>query len=389
MSLIIALDIGGTFTDLVAFDLASGAVHQAKSSTTPYDLAVGIAETLDKSGLAIAGADTFIHGSTVAINTAIERTGARTALLTTQGMRDVYQIGRGNRPEAYNFHFKRPEPYVPRHLTFELKERLNAAGDVIVPLDATSARVVAERLRELNVEAVAVCLIHAWANPAHERAAGEQLAQAAPELYCSLSHEILREYREYERTSTTVLNAYVGPRVARYLDDLERLLEASGFKGQFLIMQSNGGSMSPATAKRIPVATMESGPVGGIIAAAECTRDLGYRNAIAFDMGGTTAKVSLVQDNEPDIAQGYFIGGAARGHPVMYPVVDIVEVGAGGGSIAWIDDVGALKVGPRSAGGHPGPVCYGQGGTEPTVTDANVVLGRLGPNSFSRRRDAT
>jgi N-methylhydantoinase A len=306
LSLIIALDIGGTFTDLVAFDLASGAVHQAKSSTTPYDLAVGIAETLGKSGLAIAGADTFIHGSTVAINTAIERTGAPTALLTTQGMRDVYQIGRGNRPEAYNFHFKRPEPYVPRHLTFELKERLNAAGDVIVPLDATNARAVAERLRELKVEAVAVCLIHAWANPAHEQVAGEQLAQAAPELYRSLSHEILREYREYERTSTTVLNAYVGPRVSRYLDDLERLLAAGGFRGQFLIMQSNGGSMSPATAKKIPVATMESGPVGGIIAAAECTRDLGYRNAIAFDMGGTTAKVSLVQDNEPDIAPGLF-----------------------------------------------------------------------------------
>jgi N-methylhydantoinase A len=382
LSLVIALDIGGTFTDLVAFDLATGAVHQAKSSTTPYDLAVGIRETLDKSGLAIGTADTFIHGSTVAINTAIERTGARTALLTTQGMRDVYQIGRGNRPEAYNFHFKRPEPYVPRHLTFELKERLNASGNVIVPLDVDNARAVAQQLRELDVEAVAVCLIHAWANPAHEQAAGECISQEAPQFYRSLSHEILREYREYERTSTTVLNAYVGPRVARYLDDLERLLVAGGFKGQFLIMQSNGGSMSPATAKKIPVATMESGPVGGIIAAAEATRDLGLRNAIAFDMGGTTAKVSLVQDNEPDIAQGYFIGGAARGHPVMYPVVDIVEVGAGGGSIAWIDEVGALKVGPRSAGGHPGPVCYSQDGTEPTVTDANVALGRLGATRF-------
>ncbi|HLQ90367.1 MAG TPA: hydantoinase/oxoprolinase family protein [Xanthobacteraceae bacterium] len=382
MSLVIALDIGGTFTDLVAFDLATGAVHQAKSSTTPYDLAVGIRETLDKSGLAIGTADTFIHGSTVAINTAIERTGARTALLTTQGMRDVYQIGRGNRPEAYNFHFKRPEPYVPRHLTFELKERLNASGNVIVPLDVDNARAVAQQLRELDVEAVAVCLIHAWANPAHEQAAGECISQEAPQFYRSLSHEILREYREYERTSTTVLNAYVGPRVARYLDDLERLLVAGGFKGQFLIMQSNGGSMSPATAKKIPVATMESGPVGGIIAAAEATRDLGLRNAIAFDMGGTTAKVSLVQDNEPDIAQGYFIGGAARGHPVMYPVVDIVEVGAGGGSIAWIDEVGALKVGPRSTGGHPGPVCYSQGGKEPTVTDANVALGRLGATRF-------
>jgi N-methylhydantoinase A len=196
-------------------------------------------------------------------------------------------------------------------------------------------------------------------------------------VYRSLSHDILREYREYERTSTTVLNSYVGPRVSKYLSDLEGLLESFSFGGRLLIMQSNGGTMSPATAKRIPVAMMESGPVGGIIAAAEVGSRLGYPNVIAFDMGGTTAKVSLVQNSEPDIAQGYFIGGAASGHPVMLPVVDIIEVGAGGGSIAWIDQVGALKVGPRSAGGHPGPVAYGQGGTEPTVTDANVALGRV------------
>ena len=382
MSLVIALDIGGTFTDLVAFDLATGSIHHAKSSTTPYDLAVGIRETLSKSHLPIDKADAFIHGSTVAINTAIERNGARTALVVTEGMRDVYRIGRGNRPEAYNFLFKRPEPYVPRHLTFEVKERLNAAGEVVTVLDRPGAASVAKKLGELEVASVAVCGIHSWANPEHEIAVGEIVRDTAPDLYCSLSHEILREYREYERMSTTVLNAYVGPRVSRYLGDLEELLKSFGFKGQFLIMQSNGGSMSPETAKRIPVATMESGPVGGIIAAAEITRDLGYSDVIAFDMGGTTAKVSLVQDNKPDIAQGYYIGGHASGHPVMYPVVDIVEVGAGGGSIAWLDEVGALKVGPRSAGGHPGPVCYGQGGTEPTVTDANVVLGRLSPTRF-------
>ncbi|HWG07075.1 MAG TPA: hydantoinase/oxoprolinase family protein [Beijerinckiaceae bacterium] len=382
MSLIIALDIGGTFTDLVAFDLATGEIRQAKSSTTPYDLSVGIAQTLDKSGLPIGRADTFVHGSTVAINTAIERTGARTALVATQGMRDVYSIGRGGRPEAYNFHFKRPEPYVPRHLTFELVERLNGAGEILVPLDVASLQEVARRLDEAKVEAVAICLIHAWANPQHEVQAGGLLRETLDGAHVSLSHEILREYREYERTSTTVLNAYVGPRVSRYLEDLERLLRARGFAGQLLIMQSNGGSMSPTTAKRIPVATMESGPVGGIIATAETARGLGMADVIAFDMGGTTAKVSLVRDNRPDIAQGYYVGGAARGHPVMYPVVDIVEVGAGGGSLAWIDDGGAFKVGPRSAGGHPGPVCYGQGGTEPTVTDANVVLGRLGANRF-------
>jgi N-methylhydantoinase A len=382
LSLVIALDIGGTFTDLIAFDLADGSIHHAKSSTTPYDLAVGIRETLAKSHLPIGSADAFIHGSTVAINTAIERTGARTALVVTRGMRDVYRIGRGNRPEAYNFLFKRPEPYVPRHLTFEVTERLNAAGEVVTALSREEAAEVARKLGGLDVDSVAVCGIHSWANPDHELAIGEIVRREAPDLYCSLSHEILREYREYERMSTTVLNAYVGPRVSRYLGDLENLLHSFGFKGQLLIMQSNGGSMSPETAKRIPVAIMESGPVGGIIAAAEISREIGYSDVIAFDMGGTTAKVSLVRDNKPDIAQGYFIGGQASGHPVMYPVVDIVEVGAGGGSIAWLDEVGALKVGPRSAGGHPGPVCYGQGGTEPTVTDANVVLGRLSPTRF-------
>jgi N-methylhydantoinase A len=382
LSLVLALDIGGTFTDLVAFDLATGEVHQAKSSTTPYDLAVGIRETLAKSHLPIASAETFIHGSTVAINTAIERTGARTALVVTEGMRDVYKIGRGSRPEAYNLFFKRPEPYVPRHRTLEIIERLNADGDVLTVLDEAHATGVAQRLNTDDVEAVAVVFLHSWANPDHEAAVGEIIAKEAPGLYRSLSHEILREYREYERMSTTVLNAYVGPRVKRYLGDLETLLGDFGFNGRLLIMQSNGGTMTPETAKRVPVNMMESGPVGGIIAAAEVSGNLGYKNVLAFDMGGTTAKVSLVQNSEPSIAQGYYIGGLASGHPVMLPVVDIIEVGTGGGSIAWIDEVGALKVGPRSAGGYPGPVCYGQGGTAPTVTDANVVLGRLTPKRF-------
>ncbi len=382
MSLVLALDIGGTFTDLVAFDLATGEVHQAKSSTTPYDLAVGIRETLAKSGLPIGTAETFIHGSTVAINTAIERTGARTALIVTEGMRDVYKIGRGSRPEAYNLFFKRPEPYVPRHRTLEVIERLNASGDVITVLDEDNAADVVKRLNTDDVEAVAVVFLHSWANPDHEAAVGAIIDRDAPNLYRSLSHEILREYREYERMSTTVLNAYVGPRTRRYLGDLEKLLGDFDFKGRLLIMQSNGGTMTPETAKRVPVNMMESGPVGGIIAAAEISGDLGYKNVLAFDMGGTTAKVSLVQNSEPSIAQGYYIGGLASGHPVMLPVVDIIEVGTGGGSIAWIDEVGALKVGPRSAGGVPGPVCYGQGGTAPTVTDANVVLGRLTPKRF-------
>jgi len=382
VSLVVALDIGGTFTDFVAFNLATGEVIQAKDSTTPYDLSVGIKKTLGKTGLAISNFDNFVHGSTVAINTAIERTGAKTALIVTQGTRDVYQIGRGNRPESYNFLFRRPEPLVPRRRTYEIIERLNSAGEIIVALDEGSLQEAVKRLIADGAEATAVCLIHSWANPEHELLAGRVLQRDAPGLFHSLSNEILREYREYERTSTTVLNSYVGPRVSRYLQDFENLLAEAGFRGQFLIMQSNGGAMSPETAKRLPVATMESGPVGGIIAASETGRELGVSNVIAFDMGGTTAKVSLVQDNEPVIAQGYYVGGEACGLPVMYPVIDIVEVGAGGGSIAWIDEVGGLKVGPRSAGGHPGPVCYGQGGEEPTVTDANLVLGRLGADRF-------
>jgi N-methylhydantoinase A len=377
--LTVALDIGGTFTDLIAFDDASGTIHHAKSSTTPYDLSVGIRDTLTKSGLPFAEAHAFVHGSTTAINTAIERTGAKTALYTTEGMRDVYKIGRGNRPEAYNLFFKRPVPYVPRHLTFEVRERLNAAGEVVTPFDETHAREAAAKMGEDGIEAAAVCFIHSWANPDHERRMGEILPK---DKYVSLSCDILREYREYERTSTTVLNAYIGPKVSRYLEQLEDLLRSMGFDGQLHIMQSNGGIMSPETAKRMPVAMMESGPVGGIIAAAEIARGLGIRDVVAFDMGGTTAKCSLVQNNQPDIAQGYYIGGYASGHPVTLPVVDIVEVGAGGGSLAWIDEVGALKVGPRSAGGHPGPICYGQGGTEPSVTDANVVLGRISSSRF-------
>ena len=382
MALVVALDIGGTFTDLVAFNLDNGEITQSKSSTTPYDLSVGIRNTLVKSGLPIAALDTFVHGSTVAINTAIERTGAKTALIVTEGTRDVYQIGRGNRPESYNLLFKRAEPYVARRNTYEVAERLNAAGEVLVELDEAATLQAVQHMKAQGAEAIAVCCLHSWSNPDHEAKIGHVIADEFPQAFHSLSHEILREYREYERTSTTVLNAYVGPRVSSYLRDLDTLLHEMGFRGNLLIMQSNGGTMSPATAMRLPIATMESGPVGGIIAGAEVMRDLGVSNVIAFDMGGTTAKVSLVKGSEPTIAQGYYVGGEASGHPVMYPVVDIVEVGAGGGSIAWIDEVGGLKVGPRSAGGHPGPVCYGQGGTEPTVTDANLVLGRLAPDSF-------
>lgn len=373
----IAVDIGGTFTDLVAVDRRTGRVVSAKSSTTPSDLSRGILACIEKSRLSLSEARSFVHGSTVAINTVIERSGVPTALVVTRGTRDVYKIGRGNRPDAYDVLFKRPEPLVPRRLTFEVDERLVADGSVLVPFDEEQARSVAEAVARSGVEAVAVCFLHAWCNPAHEEKMGELLAEAAPRAFVTLSHRVLREHGEYERTSTSVINAYIGPRVRSYLDRIARLLENERFQGRFLVMQSNGGVMAPELARRLPVTMLESGPVGGFIAAARVGSSLGFDDVIGFDMGGTTAKTSLITKGEPRMAHGYHIGGYASGQPVMLPVVDTVEVGSGGGSIAWVDEVGALRLGPKSAGAEPGPICYRAGGTEPTVTDANLVLGRL------------
>lgn len=382
MSLAIGVDIGGTFTDLFAVDDETGEVFEAKALTTPADLSVGVFDCVERAGLDLGRIATLVHGTTVAINIAVERTGARSALVVTQGTRDVYAIGRGNRPEAYNPFFKRPEPLIPRSLTFEVAERKLASGRTHLALLEEHAREVAGQVQDAGVEAVAVCFLHSYADPEHEQLMGQVLRAVVPDAHVSLSNEIVREYREYERMSTTVLNSYIGPRATEYISQLELGLAERRFSGRFLIMQSNGGVMSPDTAKRVPVAMMESGPVGGVIASAQLGEQLGVPDTISFDMGGTTAKTSLIRDAAPTITHGYHIGGYARGHPAMMPVVDIVEVGAGGGSIAWIDDVGAMKVGPRSAGAEPGPICYGRGGTEPTVTDANVVLGRIGAGSF-------
>ena len=378
----LAVDIGGTFTDLVGFDPNTGRFVQAKSLTTPDDFSRGIIDCIGETGLELADVDVLIHGTTVAINTLIERTGAKTALLVTRGTRDVYIIGRGNRPEAYNLFFHRPRPLVSRRLTFEIDERVRAGGEVLRPLDRVQVEACARQLADEGVEAVAVCLLHAYSNPSHEIEVGKVLHRLLPDRFVSLSHEILRAYREYERISTTVVNAYVGPRVSGYLENLENRLERIGYQGSIAIMQSNGGVMSPETARHRPATMMESGPVGGIIASAEIGRTLGFPNVIAFDMGGTTAKASLIRDGEPTHAEGYYVGGYASGDPVTLPVIDVVEVGAGGGSIAWIDEVGALKVGPHSAGADPGPACYRRGGNLPTITDANVVLGRIGADEF-------
>jgi len=380
--LLVAIDIGGTFTDLMAFDEATGRFSQAKSLTTPARLVQGIVDCLKKSGVECAAISELIHGSTTAINTLIERKGAKTGLIVTRGTRDVYFIGRGNRPESYNLFFHRHRPLVPRHLTREIDERVLGSGEVLEPLQRASVEDACRKLAEEGVEAVAVCFLHSYANPAHERAAGDIVRRLLPEAYLSLSHRILREYREFERTSTTVVNAYIGPKVGGYVRSLKASLAEIGVGGELTIMQSNGGVMTPEVATERPVAMMESGPVGGIIASARVGRALKCPDAISFDMGGTTAKASLIRGGEPTMAPGYYVGGYASGHPVMVPVIDVVEVGAGGGSIAWIDEVGALKVGPQSAGAEPGPICYGGGGVEPTITDANLVLGRLDPDDF-------
>jgi N-methylhydantoinase A len=380
--IVVAIDIGGTFTDLIGFDDRAKRFVEAKSLTTPAHLVQGIIDCIRKSGLAASAIDELIHGSTIAINTLIERKGAKTALIVTKGTRDVYAIGRGNRPEAYNLLFKRHQPLVPRHLTIEVDERLMASGEVHRELAIGDVEAACRRLKQEGVEAVAVCFLHSYVNPEHERQAGAAIAKEMPDGYLSLSHNILREYREFERTSTTVVNAYIGPKVGGYVKSLNANLGEVGFRGDLSIMRSNGGVMTPEVAQERPAAMMESGPVGGIIAGARVGQALGIGNVISFDMGGTTAKASLIRDGEPTMAPGYYVGGYASGHPVMVPMIDVVEVGAGGGSIAWLDDIGALKVGPQSAGADPGPICYRGGGTEPTITDANVVLGRLDPDNF-------
>ena len=380
--LVVAIDIGGTFTDLIGFDEKAQQFVQAKSLTTPAHLVQGIIDCLRKSGIEASAIDELIHGSTIAINTLIERNGAKTALVVTRGTRDVYIIGRGNRPEAYNLLFHKHQPLVSRRLTREVEERLLASGEEHQPLSRASVQAACDLLAAEGVEAVAVCFLHSYLDPAHERVAGEMIRKALPNAYVSLSHEILREYREFERMSTTVVNAFIGPKVGGYVKSLKSNLGEIGFAGNLSIMRSNGGVMTPEVATERPVAMMESGPVGGIIASAQVGLSLGLQNVISFDMGGTTAKASLIKDGEPTLAPGYYVGGYAGGHPVMLPMIDVVEVGAGGGSIAWIDDIGALKVGPQSAGADPGPICYRGGGTEPTITDANVVLGRLDPDNF-------
>lgn len=377
---VVAVDIGGTFTDLVGY--VDGEIVSSKTSTVPSDPTKGIITSLELAGCQLDNLNEIMHGSTVAINTVLERKGAKTALITTKGFRDVYEIGRSNRIEAFNLFFKRPEPLVERNLTFEVPERILASGEVLEELDESTLGAILAVIEAEGVEAVSVCLLHSYVNPAHERRIGEIIRTARSDLFVTLSHEILREYREYERTSTTALNAYVGPRVEGYLKRLETHLRDGVFQGKIQIMRSNGGIMSIKVAQEQPVSMMESGPVAGMIGAGRLATLLGLQQCVGFDMGGTTAKSSLITNGAPAIENGYVIGDHASGQPMQLPVVNIVEVGAGGGSIAWVDKAGGLHVGPQSVGADPGPACYGKGGEYPVVTDADVILGRINPQRF-------
>ncbi len=380
----VAVDIGGTFTDLVCLDEDTGAVRDDKAHTTPENFALGVLHTVDKAGVSLEDVTYFVHGTTVVINAVTERKGARTALVTTRGFRDVLEIGRANRPDLYNYYYKKPVPYVPRKYRFEVTERLNRFGEVLRPLNVEEVRQIAARCREAGIEAVAVCLIHSYTNPAHEREVGRILGEEMPGVQITLSSDLIKEWREYERTSTTVLNAYVKPAAQRYLETLQSELTRKGLHINPHAMQSNGGTAAFSRAKETPITLIESGPVGGVIGAKTIADLIGVKNVISLDIGGTTAKTSAVSRGEVKITTEYHLEKTPRfaGYPVKVPVVDIIEIGAGGGSIAWIDDVGVLKVGPQSAGSVPGPACYGLGGSQPTLTDANVVAGRIDPEAF-------
>ncbi len=378
----LAADIGGTFTDIAAFDEKAGTLLYGKALSTPDSLVRGIESGVDKAGTEFTDAALFLHGSTIAINTILERTGAKTALMTTEGFRDVYEIGRINRPDSYNLFFQKHEPLVERALCFEVGERVLATGEIERPLDDAEIMALGQRLHDLGIEAVAILFLHCYRNPEHEQRAKRLLEEAYPQLFVSASHELSQEYREFERTSTVVANAYIGPRVRDYIGEIDDHLTAAGFTGSFLVVQSTGGLYEADQARRYCVRMLESGPAAGVIGTRALCHAVGLENAIAFDMGGTTAKAGVIYRGEALTTGAALLGGYEKALPVQIAMMDIFEVSAGGGSIARVDEFGALRVGPQSAGAVPGPACYGAGGAEPTVTDANLLLGRLGADRF-------
>ena len=390
----LAVDVGGTFTD-VALELGAGAgggVVTAKAPTTPHapeeGVVAAVGEAVRAAGIEPGGVDLVIHGTTLATNALIERTGAKTALLTTEGFRDSVEMALENRFEQYDISIDRPAPLVPRPLRWPVTERMNHAGEVLVPLDEESVRALLPWFERHGVEAVAVGLLHSYANPAHERRVGEILHAALPDLRITLSSEVCPEIREYERQSTACANAYVQPRMSRYLTRLESELRRLGLGCPLLLMTSGGGLTTLDNATRFPIRLVESGPAGGAILATEVARECGGANAVSFDMGGTTAKICLIDGGAPQMTRTFEVARAYRnlkgsGLPVRIPAIEMVEIGAGGGSIASVDAMGRLNVGPASAGADPGPACYDRGGARPTVTDADLMLGRIDAERFA------
>jgi N-methylhydantoinase A len=386
----IGVDIGGSFTDVVLVDEASGAIEVVKVPSTPRDFARGVLDALATAmrshGVAPSAVSLLAHATTVVTNALLQGRGARTALITTRGCRDVLELRRSARASLYDLFQDGPAVLVPRHLRLEVGERLDAQGQVVEPLRLEDVEDAVDFVKRHEVEAVAVCLLHSFLNDTHERAIGARLRAALPDLPVFLSSEVLPEIREFERTSTTAVCAYVAPILASYLGRLESAVTGMGLPAPY-VMGSSGGVFTVAEGLRMPAMAVESGPAAGVIAAALMGRQAGLPGVISFDMGGTTAKASLIERGEVKTTSEYEVGGGGHvrrwlhgtGHPIRVPVIDLAEVSAGGGSIAWIDPGGALRVGPASAGAEPGPVCYGQGGTEPTVTDADLVLGYLDP----------
>ncbi|HZT50848.1 MAG TPA: hydantoinase/oxoprolinase family protein [Stellaceae bacterium] len=380
-SLRLAADIGGTFTDIAAFDEATGRLSFGKALSTPAHLVEGINAGVAKAGTDYGTVGLFLHGSTIAINTILERTGAKTALLITEGFRDIYEIGRINRPDSYNLFFQKHVPLVERALRFEVGERVLADGEVERPLDEQEIERLGDELARLGVEATGILFLHCYRNADHEARAKAILERRHPRMFVSASHELSQEYREFERCSTVVANAYIGPKVRNYIGEIDQHLRRSGFRGSFLVVQSTGGLYEADQARVYCVRMLESGPAAGVIGTRMLCRTLGLENAIAFDMGGTTAKAGVIYKGEPLTTGSALIGGYEKALPIQIAMMDIFEVGTGGGSIARVED-DMLRVGPQSAGAAPGPACYALGGAEPTVTDANLVLGRLSAERF-------
>lgn len=379
----VATDIGGTFTDLVGVT-DDGEIITGKSHTTPPNFENGVLDVIKSTALNPNDVGMFIHGSTIVINALTERKGAKTGLITTKGFRDVLEIARGNRPDLFNLRYKKPVPFVERYLRQEVEERLNYKGEIATSLNVEEVKKAAAYFKKEGVEAIAIAYLYSYLNPVHEMRTKEIIREILPDVSITASHEVTKEWREYERTNTAVLNSYVKPVVSKYLTMLDNGLSETSINGYKYVMQSNGGTTTFDQMNKTPINMVESGPVAGIYGASVLGELIGEENIIAFDIGGTTAKCSLIDTGEMKVDTNYYIekNDKNAGYPIKVPVVDIIEIGNGGGSIARIDKAGSLRVGPESAGANPGPVAYGKGGELPTTTDANLLTGRLSLKNF-------